>query len=115
MRIHQRGRPPYPGILTPAEQHVLEHVREGLTNVEIAYRLGISPDGVKYHISNMLGKLELPDRKALAAWRPAREHTGWVRRLRGWLPVAAFPKVAGVVFGGAALVAVGAGVSPRSR
>ena len=35
-------------------------------------RLGVSPDAVKYHISNMLGKLDLPDRHALAAWQPGR-------------------------------------------
>lgn len=66
----RRGRPPYPDVLTPAEWHVLEQLRNGLTNAEIAIELGISPDGVKYHISNMLGKLDLPDRHALARWQP---------------------------------------------
>ena len=48
---------------------MLDALREGGTNAEIAARLGISADAVKYHISNMLGKLELRDRRALAAWR----------------------------------------------
>jgi hypothetical protein len=52
---------------------VLEQLREGLTNIEIAGRLGVSADAVKYHISNMLGKLQLPDRHALAAWAPDEE------------------------------------------
>ena len=73
-----RGRPPHPDLLTPAEQHVLEELRKGGTNVEIAVRLGVSPDAVKYHISNMLGKLDLGDRHALAAWRPERERRRWL-------------------------------------
>lgn len=68
----RRGRPPHPDILTPAEWHVLEQLRKGLTNAEIAVELGISPDGVKYHVSNMLAKLDLPDRHALAKWQPPR-------------------------------------------
>ena len=73
-----RGRPPYPDILTPAEQRMLEELRKGGTNAEIAVRLGVSPDAVKYHISNMLGKLDLADRHALAAWRPGRERRRWL-------------------------------------
>jgi DNA-binding CsgD family transcriptional regulator len=110
MRSHSKGRRPYPG-LTPGEEHVLEHLREGLTYAEIAYRLGISPDGVKYHVSNMLAKLDLPDRYALAKWEPRAARTGWMARLSGWLPVMAIPKVAGVVLGGAAVLAAGAGVA----
>jgi DNA-binding CsgD family transcriptional regulator/dipeptidyl aminopeptidase/acylaminoacyl peptidase len=64
----QRGRPPYP-LLTPAEERVLKFIREGETNAEIAARLGVSPDAVKYHVSNMLGKLQLENREQLAAWR----------------------------------------------
>ncbi len=67
-----RGRPRHPDVLTPAEQRVLDELRKGGTNVEIAVRLGVSPDAVKYHISNMLGKLDLPDRHQLAAWQPGR-------------------------------------------
>ncbi|MDE2670839.1 MAG: LuxR C-terminal-related transcriptional regulator [Chloroflexota bacterium] len=70
MERNRGGRPRHPDILTPAEQRVLEELRAGGTNAEIAVRLGVSPDAVKYHISNMLGKLELADRHQLAAWRP---------------------------------------------
>lgn len=69
----RRGRPPHPDVLTPAEWRVLEYVREGKTSAEIGVRLGITPDGVKYHVSNMLAKLELPDRAALVAWEPGRD------------------------------------------
>lgn len=78
MARNRGGRPPHPDILTPAEQRVLDELRQGGTNSEIAVRLGVSPDAVKYHISNMLGKLDLPDRHALAAWRPERERGLWL-------------------------------------
>ena len=68
-----RGRPPHPGVLTPAEQRVLEELRRGGTNVEIAVRLGLSPETVKTHIASMLAKLGLDDRHTLASWRPDRD------------------------------------------
>ena len=55
MTRRERGRPPHPEILTPAEQRVLGELRKGGTNAEIAVRLSVSLDAVKYHISNMLG------------------------------------------------------------
>ena len=71
MERNRGGRPRHPDILTPAEWRVLEELRKGGTNAEIAVRLGVSPDAVKYHISNMLGKLALHDRHQLAAWQAA--------------------------------------------
>ena len=73
MERNRGGRPRHPDVLTPAEWRVLEALREGGTNAEIAARLAISPDAVKYHISNMLGKLDLQGRHELAAWRPEAE------------------------------------------
>ena len=70
MERNRGGRPRHPDVLTPAEWRVLGALREGGTNAEIAGRLGLSLDTVKTHISNMLAKLELRDRRALAAWRP---------------------------------------------
>lgn len=67
-RRHARGRPPHPDVLTPAEWRVLDGVREGLQNTEIADRLGVSVNTVRSHVSSMLAKLDLPDRYALAAW-----------------------------------------------
>lgn len=105
------GRPRHPETLTPAEQRVLAHLREGLPNAEIAVRLGISPDAVKYHVSNMLGKLEMENREQLAAWR---EPSG-LRRI--WLGVPVALKWAGgatavaVVGGVGAIMAFGAGES----
>ncbi len=62
------GRPRHE-LLTPAELRVLDQLRRGLTNAEIAEALGTSLDAVKYHVSNMLGKLGFENREELAAWR----------------------------------------------
>lgn len=67
-RRRERGRPPHPDVLTPAEWRVLELVRARLPNAEIAERLDLSVNTVKTHVSNMLGKLELASRDQLAAW-----------------------------------------------
>jgi DNA-binding NarL/FixJ family response regulator len=63
-----RGRPPHPDVLTPAEWRILHAVQHGLTTRQIAAMKGVSLDAVKYHLANVLGKLQLPDRKALRQW-----------------------------------------------
>jgi len=63
-----RGRPAYDDILTPAEWRVVHWAQHGLTNKAIATRLGISSDGVKYHMANALGKLKLQNKAALKSW-----------------------------------------------
>src|SRR3990172_11358635 len=66
------GRPPYPGLLTPREQEVLDLLRQGLTNDEITDRLGISRDGAKYHVSEIITKLGVDNRYQAALWQPER-------------------------------------------
>jgi DNA-binding CsgD family transcriptional regulator/catechol 2,3-dioxygenase-like lactoylglutathione lyase family enzyme len=63
-----RGRPPHADLLTPAEWRTVYAVQHGMTNVEIARRRGISVNAVKFHVTNALAKLALPDRKALRRW-----------------------------------------------
>ena len=119
MERSRGGRPRHPDILTPAEQRVLDELRAGGTNAEIAVRLGVSPDAVKYHISNMLGKLELGDRHQLAAWRPDTARS----RLRGLLAAPAglsvlarplvWAGVGGVVLAGIAAVVAAVLLLPR--
>lgn len=64
----RRGRPPHPDILTPRQWQVLEHVREGMTNEQIARRLGISRDGAKFHVSEIITKLGVRSRREAATW-----------------------------------------------
>ena len=68
--MKRRGRPPHPDILTPREWEVLALLREGLGNPEIAERLGVSRDAVKYHVSEILSKLGVTSREEAAVWRP---------------------------------------------
>jgi len=61
------GRPPFPDVLTPREQEVHKMLRQGLTNAQIADRLGITLDGAKYHVSEIMGKLGARSREDAAA------------------------------------------------
>jgi DNA-binding CsgD family transcriptional regulator len=112
---HERGRPPHPELLTPAEQRVLAELRSGRPNAEIAVRLGVSVNTVRYHVSNILAKLEAPNRAALRSWNgePRRKwgwFTMWGFRFGRGLP--AMGKLAlsvGVATVGAGLLVVGSG------
>ena len=83
----RRGRPPYPGLLTPREQEVLALLQKGLTNEEIADRLGISRDGAKFHVSEILSKLGVQSRHQAAAWQSAGTGRFW-----GWGTLSAAAK-----------------------
>jgi len=82
--LHEGGAPMSPGIprkvveyfnpkdtddlqeqLTPREAQVVEAIEEGLTNKEVAIRLDISLETVKYHIKNIYEKLQVNSRHAL--------------------------------------------------
>ena len=66
--MNRRGRPPHPDVLTPRQWQVLALLREGLSNEQIALRLGISIDGVKFHVSEVLSKLGVGSRNEAAQW-----------------------------------------------
>jgi len=56
--------------LTPREAEVLALVEAGLTNDEIAGRLAITRDAVRYHLKELHGKLATgSDRGRLRAWQ----------------------------------------------
>jgi DNA-binding CsgD family transcriptional regulator/catechol 2,3-dioxygenase-like lactoylglutathione lyase family enzyme len=75
-----RGRPKYGDVLTPAEWRVVEAVRHGMTNPQIAKRQGVTLDAVKYHVSNTLLKLGLPSRAELKRWDGVRRDSALQRR-----------------------------------
>ena len=66
--------PAPPGLagLTPRQGQVAGLVAEGLTNKQIARRLGLSPATVKDHVHAILRRLGLARRSQIAARLPAR-------------------------------------------
>jgi Tol biopolymer transport system component/DNA-binding CsgD family transcriptional regulator len=99
----RRGRPKHPDILTPRQWQVLELLRQGLSNEQIASRLGLTLDGAKYHVSEILTKLGLSSREEAARWRPEGER----RRLAALAPLAWLTKKSVVV----KLASAGAGAT----
>ncbi|GCD21598.1 LuxR family transcriptional regulator [Cellulomonas algicola] len=63
--------------LTPSELRVLDLIGEGLSNREIAERLGVAEKTVKNHITSLLAKMGLQRRTQVAAWVASRKHAGW--------------------------------------
>lgn len=64
MEKQERAKPP----LSPREQEVLALVAEGLTNAQIAERLFIGEQTVKYHLRNIYQKLGVSTRTEAAAY-----------------------------------------------
>jgi DNA-binding CsgD family transcriptional regulator/predicted enzyme related to lactoylglutathione lyase len=75
-----RGRPPHDDVLTPAEWRVTHAIQHGIPTRGIAEGRGISRDGVKYHVAQILGKLNLPNRKALRSWFQAPQGSALERQ-----------------------------------
>lgn len=67
--------------LSPREMEILQYVTNGLSNKEIATRLGISQQTVKNHMTSILKKLNVQDRTQAAV--TALRH-GWVRIHDNW-------------------------------
>jgi DNA-binding CsgD family transcriptional regulator len=113
----RRGRPPCPDVLTPREWEVLALIREGLTNPQIARRLGVTESSAKFHVSEILSKLGVESRGEAASWRgePLTRvglRAGLMARLSGALPRVALGLVATAVL---ALVALSLGVAVMER
>ncbi len=59
--------------LSRREQQLIHMISEGLTNKEIATRLGLSEQTVKNHVHRMLKKMGAPDRLSIVErWREVR-------------------------------------------
>lgn len=69
--------------LTPRQREVLALLARGKTNFQIAEALGVSLEGAKYHVREIMGRLGVESREAAADWwRAERRPT---RRARGML------------------------------
>jgi len=87
---------------SPRQRQVLDLLVEGKTNAELAEALGISPAGVRWQISELLGETGLEDRQALGRWWvEERERYKQPAFLTAWL---ARPRTA--LSGSVAVVAV---------
>lgn len=73
----ENERPEEAVILSEREIEVLERVRGGSTNKEIAAALYISENTVNYHMKNIFSKLHLRNRSQVVAW--AIEHGYTIR------------------------------------
>ena len=61
--------------LTPSERKVLDLIGDGMSNREIAERLGVAEKTVKNHITSLLSKMGLQRRTQVAAWVAGRAST----------------------------------------
>ena len=84
--------------LTERQKEVLRLIVRGRTNGQIAEELGLSLDGVKWHVREILGRLGVESREEAAEWW--RRNRGTRERMPSWL---GWPVAAG--FGGAAAAA----------
>jgi len=75
-RPHLEGEQEAFAPLSPREMEILQFVTRGLSNKEIAAKLGISHQTVKNHMTAILHKLDVEDRTQAAVY--ALRH-GWVR------------------------------------
>jgi DNA-binding CsgD family transcriptional regulator/dipeptidyl aminopeptidase/acylaminoacyl peptidase len=110
--MNKRGRPRHPETLTPRQQDVLLLLRQGLTNEEIAGQLGISADGVKYHVSDILRRLHVESRHEAALWQPepaARRPWALAALPLGWVSKVKW-STAGYVAGGAVVTVAAVGL-----
>lgn len=57
----------YKFSLTPREQQVLALLAQGCSNKQIARRIGVSEHGAKRHVTNILAKLNAPNRTLAVA------------------------------------------------
>jgi DNA-binding CsgD family transcriptional regulator len=97
-----RGRPRHPELFTPAEARLLPLIAEGLTNAEIAVRIGLSVHTVHSQVASMLAKSGATDRHELPRATPPQQP----EQHRLFWPLAALRVTAGVALAGVATMIV---------
>jgi DNA-binding CsgD family transcriptional regulator len=105
--------------LTGRQHDVLALVAKGKTNREIAEALGMTLDGAKFHVSEILSKLGVSTREEAAAWwkeqRSVRSRAvrgvAWLTGSWRWLAVGGSAAIlaAGAVIGGSAIASHSSG------
>ena len=63
--------------LTPSERKVVDLIGDGMSNREIADRLGVSEKTVKNHVTAVLAKMGLQRRTQVTAWIAGRKASAW--------------------------------------
>ncbi|MBN9493689.1 hypothetical protein J0H33_10140, partial [bacterium] len=105
--MHYRTR--YKSDLSPRQREVLDLVAKGYTNGQIAERLGLTLDGAKWHVSEILSKLDVDTREEAGRyWRA--EHS-LPRRLARAMPGFGWLGLRPLLIAAGAAVAVVAGVA----
>lgn len=108
----RRGRPKVQDILTPREWEVLDLIREGLSNQQIADGLGITLAGAKFHVSEIISKLGVTSREEAARWaegppaRPLPALFGWLFAKKALLWRASLGSAGAAALGGLVLLFV---------
>ncbi|HEX6030058.1 MAG TPA: helix-turn-helix transcriptional regulator [Tepidiformaceae bacterium] len=95
--------------LSPRQREVLDLIARGRTNPEIADTLGVSLDGAKYHVREILAKLDVESREEAAMfWRSYNRPMARLERaLSGVFGLSTLK----AVIGGAAVIGAGAAIA----
>jgi|GEM_PF-3334418 len=91
--------------VTSRQLEVARLVAEGRTNPEIASSLGITLDGAKYHVSELLGRLGLERREEIAYWYRSERRGQRMRRFSALF--ASAPRAFATAAGATAVIALG--------
>ncbi len=93
--------------LTDRQREILALIAHGCTNGQIAERLGITLDGAKWHVSEIMAKLGASSREeAVAAWQAERAPRARIARAARWAGATLFTNQAAGIIAGVTVAAV---------
>lgn len=93
--------PKRPPEITDRQLDVARLVAEGRTNPQIAAELDITLDGAKYHVTQLLTRLDLERREEIVEWYRATYPSTW-SRARAWVSLPFASLVMPLTLGGVA-------------